>query len=632
MSYIGRDIRTGAFRQLDDISSGFDGSDTTHTMQVNSTNVSVGDVNQILLSLGGVIQKPGTDFTVSGSVLTFTTAPAANTSFFAILLGSDNGGTVTPTDGSVTGDKVASTGAFTIGAAGTASSLAGIPFYNGDTTSIYTHDVSGTDDTASNNTAYGIAALDAVTQADNAVCIGYNAGTAITTGGNNTIMGSQAGEALTSGGSNLFIGRQAGDEQDTENHNVGVGRNALGGAINGGEYNTAIGNNTLDACTSGDYNVAVGYDAGTDLTTGERNTFIGHEAGKDCIGGGQNVAIGDAAGSGALSASAGRNIMIGRNAGQSMTSTTGNTVIGYEAGRAQNYDGAAYVTMVGYQAGEDQTTSAYNTGFGAFNQRSSDTETHNTSIGYYTMQGANGGGEYNTALGSYVLSNSSQSGDNNVGIGHRTFYDATTAANSVAVGYYCLQNVTEGQANTAVGKNVYEDLTTGDYNTGIGGECEVSSADAQHQITIGYGLGSNGDNNFTFGKSGNRVYNNFTSNASWTRSSDERKKRNIKDDNLGLDFINELRTVTFQWKPSNEFPKEWDEYSEENHMDTEVVMHGLIAQEVKSALDKAGVDTFGGWTENTDGMQNISREMFVFPLIKAVQELSKEIKKLKEDK
>ena len=109
MAYIGRDIRTGAFRQLDDISSGFDGSDTTHTMQVNSTNVSVGDVNQILLSLGGVIQKPGTDFTVSGSTLTFTTAPAANTSFFAILLGSDNGGTVTPTDASVTTAKLADT-------------------------------------------------------------------------------------------------------------------------------------------------------------------------------------------------------------------------------------------------------------------------------------------------------------------------------------------------------------------------------------------------------------------------------------------------------------------------------------------------------------------------------------------
>ena len=108
MAYIGRALQAGAFRQLDDISSGFDGSTTGFTMQVNSGNVQLGDVNQILLSLGGVIQKPGTDFTISTSTLTFTTAPAANTSFFAILLGSDNGGTVTPTDDSVTASKIAS--------------------------------------------------------------------------------------------------------------------------------------------------------------------------------------------------------------------------------------------------------------------------------------------------------------------------------------------------------------------------------------------------------------------------------------------------------------------------------------------------------------------------------------------
>ena len=107
MAYIGRSLQAGSFRQLDDISSSFNGSTTAFTMQVNSTNVSMGDVNQIQLSLGGVIQKPGTDFTISGSTLTFTTAPAANTSFFAILLGSDNGGTVTPTDVSVTKAKLA---------------------------------------------------------------------------------------------------------------------------------------------------------------------------------------------------------------------------------------------------------------------------------------------------------------------------------------------------------------------------------------------------------------------------------------------------------------------------------------------------------------------------------------------
>tara|TARA_R100000655_G_scaffold41236_2_gene77104 strand:- start:1525 stop:2826 length:1302 start_codon:yes stop_codon:yes gene_type:complete len=106
MSYIGRGLQSGAFRQLDSIASSFNGSTTGFTMQVNSTNVIMGDVNQILLSLGGVIQKPGTDFTVSSSTLTFTTAPAANTSFFAILLGSDNGGTTTPTDLSVTTAKI----------------------------------------------------------------------------------------------------------------------------------------------------------------------------------------------------------------------------------------------------------------------------------------------------------------------------------------------------------------------------------------------------------------------------------------------------------------------------------------------------------------------------------------------
>ena len=57
-------------------------------------------------------------------------------------------------------------------------------------------------------------------------------------------------------------------------------------------------------------------------------------------------------------------------------------------------------------------------------------------------------------------------------------------------------------------------------------------------------------------------------------------------------------------------------------MNTDVVMHGLIAQEVKAALDTADVDTFKGWGQDSDGVQNISREMFVIPLIKAVQELS----------
>ena len=241
MSYIGRGLQSGAFRQLDDISSGFDGSDTTHTMQVNSTNVTVGDVNQILLSLGGVIQKPGTDFTVSSSTLTFTTAPAANTSFFAILLGSDNGGTVTPTDSSVTNDKISSAlttiaGLTSAGAAGTATTVAGITFYVGQSGSIYTSDVSGTDDSAENNTAFGAAALDA-----------------ITTGDNNMAFGENALGANTTGSDNIAIGLNSLDAADTESSNLAIGRDALGGSVAGGEYNVSIGNYSLDALTCWNY-------------------------------------------------------------------------------------------------------------------------------------------------------------------------------------------------------------------------------------------------------------------------------------------------------------------------------------------------------------------------------------------
>jgi hypothetical protein len=109
MSYIGRGLETGSMRQLDDISSSFDGSTTAFTMQINSVNVDqsvVGDVNQLVLSLGGVVQNPGTDFTVSGSTLTFTTAPASGLSFFSIVIGG-GGGFATPGDLTVTAGKLA---------------------------------------------------------------------------------------------------------------------------------------------------------------------------------------------------------------------------------------------------------------------------------------------------------------------------------------------------------------------------------------------------------------------------------------------------------------------------------------------------------------------------------------------
>jgi hypothetical protein len=87
MPYIGPEPNPGQNREVDDISSSFNGSLTSFTLQVNSQNISPGSANAIIVSLGGVVQNPGTDYTISVSTLTFTTAPASGLSFFGLVLG-----------------------------------------------------------------------------------------------------------------------------------------------------------------------------------------------------------------------------------------------------------------------------------------------------------------------------------------------------------------------------------------------------------------------------------------------------------------------------------------------------------------------------------------------------------------
>ena len=107
MAYVGPQPKLGRNREVDDISSGFNGSTTAFTLAISGSNVSPGTANDIIVSLGGVIQNPNTDYTIAASTLTFTTAPASGLSFFAVVLGqSIDSSVVTPADGSVTGTKL----------------------------------------------------------------------------------------------------------------------------------------------------------------------------------------------------------------------------------------------------------------------------------------------------------------------------------------------------------------------------------------------------------------------------------------------------------------------------------------------------------------------------------------------
>ena len=107
MAYIGPEPKLGRNREVDDISSSFNGSTTAFTLQVGGANVSPGNANSLLVSLGGVMQNPNTDYSVAASTLTFTTAPASGLSFWAIALGQGIDEDVgTPSDSSVSTAKI----------------------------------------------------------------------------------------------------------------------------------------------------------------------------------------------------------------------------------------------------------------------------------------------------------------------------------------------------------------------------------------------------------------------------------------------------------------------------------------------------------------------------------------------
>ena len=123
MPYLGRSPQVGNYSKLDTIAPSFNTSLTTFNLTVSGAAFTASQPEQLLISVAGVLQEPGVAYSVSGSTITFTSAPATGASFFGIALGNtlDIG---TPTDGTVTGAKLAS-GAVTAGKIGSGAVQAG---------------------------------------------------------------------------------------------------------------------------------------------------------------------------------------------------------------------------------------------------------------------------------------------------------------------------------------------------------------------------------------------------------------------------------------------------------------------------------------------------------------------------
>jgi hypothetical protein len=277
--------------------------------------------------------------------------------------------------------------------------------------------------------------------------------------------------------------------------------------------------------------------------------------------------------------------------------------------------------------------------------------------------------------GSAPTTGTLSSATHNIGIGKDVFAALTSGYKNIAIGGTAHDELTTGYENTAIGYGAGHKLTTGDMNIAIGSGALDANVSGNNSVAIGHdalgwytgsnsvavgwqaggsSAGSNslylgyqayssgnedeiiltgsgnpvsaGANSLTFGKNGNRVYNQFNSNNNWTHSSDERMKKNIQNETLGLSFINRLRPVTYNFRLPSEYPEDFPYYdAEDKNPKTDKLQHGIIAQEVKAAMTAEGNDTFNGYELANDGVHSVSESNFVYPMIKAIQELSAKV-------
>ena len=201
---------------------------------------------------------------------------------------------------------------------------------------------------------------------------------------------------------------------------------------------------------------------------------------------------------------------------------------------------------MGRNAGASNSTGNSNFASGFFTGAALTTGSNNTFIGCYA-------GRYNT------------SGSNNIIIGLRGGYRTTLGGNNIFLGCYAGACNTVGSHNFMAGACAGRNGTTGTHNVFIGlrsgcsntsGSCNIfigcysgsTTTTAVNQIVLGTGAtasSATADNEITLGNSSITTIRAQV--TSITSLSDQRDKSNIETLGVGLDFLRQVRPVTFTW-------------------------------------------------------------------------------------
>jgi len=351
----------------------------------------------------------------------------------------------------------------------------------------------------------------------------------------------------------------------------------------------------------GSQNVGIGYLALRDNTTANQNTCVGYLAGASYTTLGGNVNVGNLSGQTSTGSS---NVYLGNQAAKAATTGSENVAVG--ALSLFNMTSPGGMTAVGKNSARDVTTGSYICSFGYDSLRLCTTGVQHTAFGVQA---------------SYSVT----TGNRNTSFGYRAGFGYTGSEN-VFIGSETGEASSSGNFNTFVGHQAGES-TIGSSNIIIGNATSIGSV--SNRYVIGNSNNGTGTQDYAIA---------FVRSTDWSRiliggtsiagSSDERMKKDISDHALGLSFINRLRPVNFKWKAPSEFPTSFTSYDSEVTTPTRTSWQtGLIAQEVKAAMDAEGIETekFDVWNEEEDGSQALSPAQLIMPLIKALQEADDKI-------
>lgn len=348
-----------------------------------------------------------------------------------------------------------------------------------------------------------------------------------------------------------------------------------------GNYNTAIGNNSLKSNTSGYNNLAVGESSLYNNTSGNRNVASGFNTLFYNTTGNTNTA----------------------NGYESLyNNTTGdnNTASGFQS---------LFKNSIGYNNTATGQNSLYNNTSGYYN----------TANGYASLYN-NTTGHHNTAIGLSALYTNT-TGNQNVATGQSSLYSNTTGHNNIAMGQRSLFYNTIGILNTSIGTTALFNNTIGSYRTALGHDASSDGADYDNSMGLGYNARPTAANVVHVG---NTSITWIGGQVGWSTYSDARIKNNVQENVSGLPFILKLRPITYNIdkdkqdellgiKDEANFPKK---YAINN-----IKQSGFLAQEVEVAAKESGYDFSGIHLPNGDvKLYSVTYAEFVVPLVKAIQE------------